>query len=483
MTTIHVGDCREVMATLEPESIDAIVCDPPYGLEFMGKEWDKLGAVIEHPDDGEGPWGRTNRVRYGSSAKSMQSWHESWAIEAYRVLKPGGHLLAFGGTRTVHRLACAIEDAGFEIRDQVVWMYGSGFPKSLDVSKAIDKAAGAEREVVAKYARPDGTDRDYTDWSINSGEWKDGSGFDPSKRDITAPATPDAERWQGWGTALKPAHEPVVVARKPLGERTVARNVLTHGTGALNVDGCRIGTDAVGARSSNTDGIARRSLAFGMSEFDGNPTLGRWPANVVLDEDAAAMLDAQSGERSSRPEVHADFGGMGKVGSGFNEVVHGAAPQHQNHHPTVKPVALMRWLIRLVTPPGGIVLDPFLGSGTTGIAAALEGVRFVGIEQSPEYAEIARRRIEHAAMCPAEFIAADDPEPVEYDGAKSGRTVYSGGRNHTLTRCPEHDEPIGERNAYKCGCPIAYAKGDLPVVRTPHGELQIALPMFTAAAD
>jgi DNA modification methylase len=157
MTTIHVGDCREVMATLEPESIDAIVCDPPYGLEFMGKEWDKLGAVIEHPDDGEGPWGRTNRVRYGSSAKSMQSWHESWAIEAYRVLKPGGHLLAFGGTRTVHRLACAIEDAGFEIRDQVVWMYGSGFPKSLDVSKAIDKAAGAEREVVAKYARPDGT--------------------------------------------------------------------------------------------------------------------------------------------------------------------------------------------------------------------------------------------------------------------------------------------------------------------------------------
>jgi hypothetical protein len=299
------------------------VCDPPYGLEFMGKEWDRLTRNAMSPQSAaDQNWnaahtaqdepgtrsGMARRMRdrpdLGGSqkyAREMQSWHESWAIEAYRVLKPGGHLLAFGGTRTVHRLACAIEDAGFEIRDQVVWLYGSGFPKSLDVSKAIDKAAGAEREVVAKYARPDGTDRDYSDWQINSGEWKDGSGFDPSKRDITAPATPDAERWQGWGTALKPAHEPIIVARKPL-IGTVAANVLTHGTGALNVDGCRIAyvnespPDLEHWR--NTSGGWKNTSTAGVVPNDN--TKGRWPANVCLDEEAAAMLDAQSGTEVSR---------------------------------------------------------------------------------------------------------------------------------------------------------------------------------------
>jgi DNA modification methylase len=454
MTTIHVGDCREVMATLEPESIDAVVCDPPYELNFMSKGWDRSGIAFDPA---------------------------TWAA-CLRVLKPGGHLLAFGGTRTVHRIAVAIEDAGFEIRDQVIWIYGSGFPKSLDVSKAIDKAAGNIRH-----------DREVSGPAGNSV-------FQPTQRVINAgtPVLDDAERWQGWGTALKPAHEPVVVARKPL-IGTVSRNVLAFGTGALNVDGCRIGyvneTPPDLEHCRNTSGGWKNTSTAGVVPNDN--TKGRWPANVCLDEDAAAMLDAQSGRsrdtahvrkpagtenrvnpsgwvevnrttgnvtghndtggasrffycaKASRSERNAGLDGMPGVqanfasGTGLRNNGDGTprkmADTARNHHPTVKPVALMRWLIRLVTPPGGIVLDPFLGSGTTGIAASLEGVRFVGIEQSPEYAEIARRRIEHAAMCPAEFISADDPEPVEYDGA--------------------------------------------PVVRTQHGELQIALPMFTVAAD
>src|SRR5690606_34202115 len=252
---IH-GDCIAEMAKLPADSIDAIVTDPPYGLGFMGKEWDAL------------PPGR------------------EWAEECLRVLKPGGHLLAFGGTRTWHRLAVAIEDAGFEIRDSIAWLYGSGFPKSLDVSKAIDKAAGATREVVgsahratgnATYdkrpSRPDGlyATPDYT---------------------ITAPATPDAERWQGWGTALKPAFEPVVVARKPL-RGTVAANVLEHGTGALNIDGCRIGTTENLGRPQGTRPQPKEWGNKSPGETfvsEGNPE-GRWPANVVLDESQAAALD------------------------------------------------------------------------------------------------------------------------------------------------------------------------------------------------
>jgi DNA modification methylase len=602
------GDCVAVMAEMPEASVDAVVCDPPYGLEFMGKDWDRLSTDLEPTGASAGGSGAHARSRVrvttsgrrqhstvnrtcatcggrergtkrcacetpdwkpmgarrsmpadtpddvtggaapGRLGRRMQDWHEAWAREAFRVLKPGGHLLAFGGTRTSHRLAAGIEDAGFEIRDTIAWMYGSGFPKSLNVGAAIDKAAGAEREVVGR--RTDGP----SSWLIDQKRqhraeggtgigYADGSG---KEYDVTVPATPAAERWDGWGTALKPAHEPIVVARKPL-SGTVAGNVLEHGTGALNIDGCRIGTTdelTLHGRAPTQNGWDPR-LSGGQEPGRGaGQHLGRWPANVALshhedcqpagtrkvkghagypngpggtDNGAAwashdskstmhkrkgawsghadadgmetvqawdcvpdcpvKLLDQQSGKRpvsgsaaAGKPlrdvrhdgtvfassglqhgrEVMApnDSGGasrffyVAKASSaernagldGFEEreVFKGnhadnpvcqtcggskidrgsgecacSAPVwkvndqgKRNVHPTVKPIELMRWLVRLVTPPGGTVLDPFAGSGTTGCAAVLEGFRFVGIEREPEYADIAEARIKWWAEHP-----------------------------------------------------------------------------------
>jgi hypothetical protein len=270
------GDCIEVMAELPEASVDAIVTDPPYGLGFMGKRWDAL------------PPG------------------EDVAREALRVLKPGGHLLAFGGTRTYHRLACAVEDAGFEIRDTICWLYGSGFPKSLDVSKAIDKAAGAEREVVGEKVAPKGKTHAELH-GARSGRAGGGIMGDavPVARNselVTAPATAEAAEWDGWGTALKPAHEPVVVARKPL-VGTVAANVAEHGTGALNIDGCRIEADwSERSEAWKRSGRSAKPDADKIAAPPGigiDTSKGRWPANVVLDEEAAGMLDEQTGDRPS----------------------------------------------------------------------------------------------------------------------------------------------------------------------------------------
>jgi DNA modification methylase len=744
------GDCVAEMAKMPEASVDAVVCDPPYGLEFMNKEWDRLGGPhwgrndrrwSERPKGGSDPFDN-HRPRFGVSPSQMQHWHEAWAREALRVLKPGGHLLAFGGTRTYHRLACAIEDAGFEIRDCLSWMYGSGFPKSLDVSKAIDKRGGNPHIAVeiaaairsAREARGMSVrDADQrfcggtTNWSWFEGrptgvrpptsatferivnEWpelrplravveqaeREILGANPNHRNVshrtsedvmgqaiggehvTAPATPEAQQWQGWGTALKPSHEPVILARKPATDRdilaeigsyldtlegwlaqvadqitrtgeaddssdqtdtspsasmvetglsiamswrscwgelwtdantsttstesstttvlktlwsllsattlesiiqgqtpsggltsnvravgdlfvaavlssratrvlsaegtatastptnspaedaesfrpahepivmarkplagTVAGNVLEHGTGALNVDGCRIGTDDNTARHtlhSMRGGNFENHQPSERIESGGNG-LGRWPANVVLShhEDCeqvgtrrvktgtAQEPDGKPMERSiygktgtlGRNEGYAGAGGMeeiqawrcvescpvrlldeqsgslpggtprtkehGKTGSGvtfvagrehngfgdqggtasrfyyvakassaernaglegFEEGQHkpyagGMAglsdcrmdrqqerKPRRNSHPTVKPIALMRWLVRLVTPPGGVCLDPFAGSGTTGIAARLEGMQFIGIEREEEYVRIAEARI------------------------------------------------------------------------------------------
>ena len=388
--TIHLGDCRDVLRTLPDASVDAIVTDPPYGLSFMGNHWD-----YDVPDAG--------------------IWRE-----CLRVLKPGGHLLAFAGTRTQHRMAVQIEEAGFDIRDMIAWVYGSGFPKSLDVSKAIDKAAGAEREVVGEYQRPDGTERDYSDWKINSGEWKDGSGFDPSRRGITAPATDDARTWQGWGTALKPALEPITVARKPLAG-TVAANVLQHGTGALNIGACRVeGTVTTNPLVRNATGFQSSGLANQGETGQGVESNGRWPANLIHDgsNEVAALFPQADGRNPAGVKVNevsknAPSGTLYQGGFrntetiGYNDI--GTAARffysakasrsdrdHDNIHPTVKPTDLMRYLCRLVTPPGGVVLDPFLGSGSTGKAAGEEGFAFIGIERDPKYFDIALRRITDA---------------------------------------------------------------------------------------
>jgi DNA modification methylase len=380
--TIHHGDCREVMATLDAESVDAIVSDPPYGLSFMGKGWDH-------------------------GVPGVEFW-----TEALRVAKPGAHLLAFGGTRTYHRLACAIEDAGWEIRDCVMWVYGSGFPKSHDVSKAIDKAAGADREVVGYSQGRSG--------SIHGGGQSVGAP-DP----ITAPTTPSARQWSGWGTALKPAYEPVIVARKPL-VGTVADNVLTHGTGAINVDGCRVGIASGDQKSEGGRKLARHQETNG---FDGgwkskttnlDDGLGRWPANLIHDgsDEVVGLFPAANARNGGNTGT--DSGGVysGTWGSAETQQYRdsGSAARFfycakaskadrgsDNHHPTVKPTALMRYLCRLVTPPGGIVLDPFTGSGSTGKAAVLEGFRFIGIEREAEYVEIARARIAAVAPEPALF--------------------------------------------------------------------------------
>ena len=323
--TLWHGDCLDVLATLPDASVDSVVTDPPYGLGFMGKAWDDLPPGLP------------------------------WAVECLRVLKPGGHLLAFGGTRTWHRLACAAEDAGFEMRDSIAWLYGSGFPKSLDVSKAIDKAAGAEREVIGRkggrYAY--GFSEDARDHFKPYGD----GGFtaDPSTiGDITAPATPAAQQWQGWGTALKPAFEPIVVARKPL-QGTVASNVLAHGTGALNVDGCRVGAGLFvpgGGGNLPSGGIMGRKNS-GKPSTAGH-TSGRWPANVVLghtpDCDViyegrgeirlegpcapgcpVAELDRQSGESSSRvgkPRGAASGDGWGMTATGAEYADSGGASRY-----------------------------------------------------------------------------------------------------------------------------------------------------------
>jgi site-specific DNA-methyltransferase (adenine-specific) len=377
--TLYHGDCIEVMRTLPDASVDAVVTDPPYLLDFMGKGWDSADGIAGKP--------------------------EVWR-EALRVLKPGGHLLAFGGTRTWHRLAAAIEDAGFEIRDSIAWMYGSGFPKSLDVSKAIDKRAGAEREVVGLHPAPAKPAKATFNASFGDAT-------------ITAPATPAAEQWQGWGTALKPAHEPIVVARKPL-IGTVAENVLTHGTGALNIDGCRIAGALEGDpnRFANTDG---GDFVLRLNEAPVVRTEGRWPANVILDESQAAELDAQSGvqkdgvavRRNLEPDaiknnkiygeykngstVDQGFGGQGGA-SRFFYVAKASKKERPNvngvAHPTVKPMALMQYLVRLVTPPGGTVLEPFAGSGTTIEAALNEGFNVIGIEMTDEYLPLIMSRIE-----------------------------------------------------------------------------------------
>lgn len=432
--TLHHGDCLDVLraddygydwnlgyrsARMFPDcSVDAVITDPPYGIAFMGKAWDQPGEFGSarlrtggenkrrgHKD------AALNAGLYDLSPAAMlnfQRWCTAWATECLRILKPGGHLLAFGGSRTWHRLSSGIEDAGFEIRDSIAWLYGSGFPKSLDVSKSIDKAAGALR---VGYHLTLGAASSRT---VSLGKFR-------AEYDATAPATEDAKQWQGWGTALKPSFEPIVVARKPLAG-TVSANVLEHGTGALNIDACRVGDEVRHASfTSFAPASGNRLGAPGTQEArrgtQGEPKeyTGRWPTNVVLDEHQAAALDRQTGvlhsgtmragtERQPRAggtiygadtrtfapaDTYGDSGGASRFFPVFRYEAKAPTSERPNadgvQHPTVKPLDLMRWLVRLVTPVGAVVLEPFAGSGTTAEACILEDRRCIAIEREAEY--------------------------------------------------------------------------------------------------
>ena len=414
---IHTGSNLDVLPTLPDNSIDAIVTDPPYELGFMGKSWDSTGI-----------------------AYNVGLWRE-----CLRVLKPGGHILAFGGSRTYHRMACAIEDAGFEVRDQIMWVYGSGFPKSHNISKALDKSEGHWRGKSGKVI------------SVNEAM----SGGNYERTPLGSPITAAAKQWEGWGTALKPAHEPICLARKPF-DGTVADNVLKWGVGGLNIDGCRVANNGEqfgelpnrgGCRVFNTDGQTFQESGYDYKEGDLNAeavaklkSLGRFPANLIHDghqqvldlfpSNAGAAAPVKSGHSGESNGIYGDYAQRGDDGATFYADKGSAArffycpkanktdrnegcealqdkewkndgaciPERgdrpfnpsKNNHPTVKPTELMRYLCRLITPPGGTVLDPFNGSGSTGKAAVSEGFNYVGIELDPDYVAIALARINGA---------------------------------------------------------------------------------------
>ena len=360
---LHHGNCLDILRTMPDCSVDAVVTDPPYGLSFMGKRWD-----YDVPST------------------------EIWA-ECLRVLKPGGYLLAFAGTRTQHRMAVRIEDAGFEIRDMLAWMYGSGFPKSHNVSCAIDKSFGHPNR-----GRAIPTASTYQASDVNKENKLTSNEVTPYE-----PLTDEAKNWHGWGTALKPAMEPITMARKPF-KATVAQNVQEWGTGAINIDGCRIGEEEI-KTCAKVPGKSFNSLApvSGFNGCEESTHLGRWPANVLHDGSAeilqgmgeaarffytpkACKADRENGcfalplvsyEMNRPPDSDVDL----------------VPTVNRNFHPTVKPTDLMRYLCRMVTPTGGVVLDPFTGSGSTGRGAVLEGFRFIGCEMDADYIEIAKARI------------------------------------------------------------------------------------------
>ncbi len=396
--TLFNGDCLNVLPLLD--KVDSVVTDPPYGLNFMGRGWDH-------------------------GVPSVLYWEA--VLDA---MKPGAFLLAFGGTRTYHRLTCAIEDAGFEIRDCIMWVYGTGFPKSHNISKAIDKAAGVEREVVAYDETRLRPNRKYDGGAIgNVGGTGKASDRSDNGATITAPATPEAQQWDGWGTALKPAWEPIIVARKPF-KGTVANNVLEHGTGGINIDGCRITTPDIIQQSGALVDIDRGKCAEGYDRPNatmfrtgkpkerGGPAhiQGRFPANLIHDgsdevtelfPDSKGQQGEIKGTEPSKPgkNTYGIYSSRAKTlkrndsGSAARFFYCAKSSREErgegNDHPTVKPISLMRYLCRLVTPPDGTVLDSFMGSGSTGKGALLEGFKFVGIDNDEEKGsfEIACKRI------------------------------------------------------------------------------------------
>jgi site-specific DNA-methyltransferase (adenine-specific) len=469
---VYNGDCLEVLRGLEDNSVDSIVTDPPYGLS--NTDPDHVVEAISKWAAGERDFTPAGKGFMGKAWDAFVPPPAVWD-ECFRVLKPGGHMLVFAGSRTQDLMGLSVRMAGFEIRDGIAWIYGSGFPKSMDISKAIDKAAGAKREVVgvSKGVGVDAKDNQFG--GINRGA----VGIKQVSVDIpiTAPATDEAKHWEGWGTALKPALEPIVVARKPVSEKTVAANVLKWGVGGINIDGTRVGNEEV---TINTFDNGAKPWGDAVGEpYTGRKSVGRWPANVMFTHaedcvEVGSVVETISNhnapqgtfaggepERGSDTSEYRDYevstavfecvdgcpvkevnrqsgvskskaGKMaipdirsGKYGSeygaredidgtvrGFNDAggasrffyVAKASKKDRNEglvdhnaHPTVKPTSLMRELVRLVTPRGGVVLDPFTGSGSTGKAAILEGFDFVGVELTSEYLPIIEGRLNHAA--------------------------------------------------------------------------------------
>ena len=383
---LHHGDCLEVLRTLPDNSVDSIVTDPPYGLSNTKPA--QVADVLKSWVTGD-----TEAVpakRGGFMNNDWDSFVPPPAVwqECLRVLKPGGHVAVFAGARTQDLMGLSIRLAGFEIRDTLGWVQGSGFPKGQDLGKAIDKMKGAKREVVGGYVRPDGSGpRDNVVASKYSGTVYRAGG-DGNDGFATAPATDEARKWDGWNTQLKPAIEPIILARKPL-DGTVAGNVLAHGVGGLNIDACRVATDDNTQRVSNA-GTNGDGWGMGKSHhINGGSPAGRFPANVLLDEHAAEAMDQQSGGASRFFPV---FRYQAKAPKRERPVIE-REDGSKIQHPTVKPVELMEWLVTLITPPGGTVLDPFAGSGTTGAAAALKDYPAILIEQDADYVRLIETRL------------------------------------------------------------------------------------------
>ena len=369
MIELYNADCLLALDELEENSVDSIVTDPPYELNFMGKGWDNAGISFSK---------------------------DTWA-KCLRVLKPGGYMLSFGGTRTYHRIACAIEDAGFEIRDCIMWLYGSGFPKSMNIGLAIDKKNGVESPVVGKSKRHGG------------GIVGNGSSYE------LPPIIPDIKeaqnKWKGWGTALKPSYEPIIVARKPF-KGSLVDNVIEYGVGGINIDECRVGNEERTQFSGRSQSKSTVYNSYNQDNAHYETVQGRFPANTILDtqdgEEWRRYFYCAKASKNDRDEGLEEFntktsGQMKerKEGSAGITAFTGSRSPKKNNHPTVKPTELMRYLVRLVTPKGGTVLDPFMGSGSTGKAVACEnnernaGYKFIGIEKETEYCKIAEARIKY----------------------------------------------------------------------------------------
>ena len=392
---IYKGDCLERLKEVPDSSVDSVVCDPPYHLTSIVERYSSENAAPA----GFGTDGAFARASRGFMGKEWDGGDIAFRVDVWReclrVLKPGGHLIAFGGSRTVHRIACAIEDAGFEIRDMISWLYFSGFPKSHNISKAIDRAAGVDRPVIAE-APQSGAKFNMTQQLMDNGGFNDP---DRKSYQITAAVTEDAKRAEGLGTALKPSQEPAILARKPLARgMSIAENWKRYGTGALRIEDCRFAYGDpcwVGPQHAKD---TKRDLNAKNDISSYKPESGRWPANIYQCP-KPSRAEKESGLEKLNPIQGFEAVSRKEGSAGLNNPRAGAgrtASEIRNSHPTVKPVKLMRWLIRLVTPKHGIVLDPFTGSGTTGVAACLDGVNFIGCELTPEYWPIIEGRIDFA---------------------------------------------------------------------------------------